>query len=53
VIDLEMKLKVMVIARLAGIDLGEQEQSEGAVTGSASLKATRLTIIREWPISDM
>jgi hypothetical protein len=29
-IDLEMKLKVMVIARQLGIDLVEQEQSEGS-----------------------
>jgi hypothetical protein len=30
VIDLERKLKVMVIARQSGIDLEEQEQSKGS-----------------------
>jgi hypothetical protein len=29
-IDLETKLKVMVIARQSGIDLEEQEESEGS-----------------------
>jgi len=44
---------VMVIARQSGIDLEEQEQSEGSCYRTASLKATRLTIIREGPIADI
>ena len=34
-------------------DLEEKEESGEAVEGCASLKASRLTKVQEWPISDL
>jgi predicted metal-binding transcription factor (methanogenesis marker protein 9) len=48
-IDLETKLKVASQELILKI----KNKMTEAVTGSASLKATRLTIIREGSISDM